>query len=53
MGLKDKAFKLFSEGKDLVDIMIALDIQPNQVREIIIAWSIFPPNNVMALIFGL
>jgi len=29
-----QAINLFSEGKDLVDIVIALDLQPDQVREI-------------------
>jgi hypothetical protein len=29
-----QAIKLFSEGKNLVDVVIALDLQPGQVREI-------------------
>ncbi len=29
-----QAINLFSEGKDLVDVVIALDLQPDQVREI-------------------
>ena len=29
-----QAIKLFSQGKDLVDVVIALDLQPAQVREI-------------------
>jgi len=29
-----KAVKLFSEGKNLVDVVIALDLQPDEVRAI-------------------